>query len=250
VPTTAEPVGYGQQVRGQAWALRALALADTFLPDASILRQGSPGISAMTQANFTMLKNYYAWVAPGQGQLAVANPATIAPSYGGYLPVALWQQGYLIVILGMADRLGYADAKTAACYMLDLHAGLYLNPTDYPPFWAVPFEFPIVQPDGVTKITTYAAAKTAVAAWYLADPGFAVVLDPNLYIGGLDAFADRIAALRMGVTLGHATSSAALAWIVANPDPYPGTKVKAPSNVTQVITDAYAQANPSFVAIA
>ena len=247
VPTTTWTGGYGQQVRGQAWALRAIMLADTFLPDSSALRLGTTTtISAITARNFTGLRDYYAWLKPLQGQLAVANPGAIALQ-NGYWPVALWQQGYLVVILGIADRLGYTGARAAACGMLDLQAGLHLSP-DYPPRWALPFEFPIMQSDGKTWITTYKDAAAAVPVWYLGYFGPTAVLNPTQYIGGLDAMADRVAALRMGISMGHAASQSALNWLLANPDTGPTSIVKA-APLSPVLTDAYAQSNPSFVAI-
>jgi len=110
--------------RQQAWSVREL-LWGAYLPDASALTHLVDGTAA--QANLTQIYTASAAAVSTQGQVAIWNGGATNEEAGRFALYAMWEEDYFILVLGMAYRMGYANANSAAALALNLNAGEFLQ---------------------------------------------------------------------------------------------------------------------------
>jgi hypothetical protein len=121
------------EVRGYAWALRNMADAATYYPDASPVKLY---LARKVVANLQWLDAY------ANAQDPVSNPFQVLwrnkrPEGSQY--IALWEQNYLAYAIDRAHKLGFAGGLAHRDAIARLQLGLFTSEPEYPRAEAAPY---------------------------------------------------------------------------------------------------------------
>ena len=143
------------EVRGYAWALRNMADAAAYYPDASPVKAY---LASKVMANLQWLDAY------ANAQDPIANPFQVLwrnkrPEGGQY--IALWEQNYLAYAIDRAHKLGFAGGLAHRDAIARLQLKLFTSEPDYPRAQAAPYLVGV----GAGSGTTFTYYTTMAQVW-------------------------------------------------------------------------------------